>query len=101
VLPQSQLLLATAISKTGDEHQVLRDYATAGGRRRVEKLLIGQAQRALQEEYRGYTSLLKYWRDEAAHGKASGITNNEAYTALAHLLRFAMFVNDHWNELTT
>jgi hypothetical protein len=95
------ILLATAIAKTGNEEQVMREYTTAGGRRRVENLIIGQAQRGLQDEYRGYTSLLKYWRDEAAHGKSSGITDNEAYTALAHLLRFGMFVNDHWSELTT
>ena len=95
------VLLATAIANTGNEEQVLRDYATASGRRRVENLILGQAQRALQEEYRGYASLLKYWRDEASHGRASAITDNEAYTALALLLRFAMFVNDHWNELTT
>ena len=95
------VLLATAIAKTSNEEQVLREYATASGRRRVENLILGQAQRALQEEYRGYTSLLKYWRDEASHGQASGITDNEAYTALALLLRFALFVNDRWNELTT
>jgi hypothetical protein len=43
--------------------------------------------------------LLKDWRDEAAHGKPSGITDNEAYTSLAMLLRFAQFVNDNWNTL--
>jgi hypothetical protein len=95
------VLLATAIAKTGNEPQVLREYATAGGRRRLENRIIGQTPQALQTEYRGYTSLLKYWRDEASHGRSSGIIDNEAYTALALLLRFAMFVDDHWTELTT
>jgi hypothetical protein len=93
------ILLATAIAKT-DEQTVLKEYATAGGRRRVENIIIGKARQQLQEEYRGYTTLLKYWRDEAAHGKPSGITDNEAYTALALLLRFATFVSDHWDTLT-
>jgi len=42
---------------------------------------------------------IKYWRDEAAHGKASNIGDNEAYTSLALLLRFAGFVNEHWQDL--
>jgi hypothetical protein len=53
----------------------------------------------LRDEYAGYMSLLKYWRDQAAHGKLSGIKDNEAYTSLALLLRFALFVNENWAEL--
>lgn len=55
----------------------------------------------LRDEYKGYTTLLKYWRDQAAHGKASGIGDNEAYTSLALLLRFAIFVEDNWAEIVT
>jgi hypothetical protein len=55
----------------------------------------------LRNEYAGYTTLLKYWRDLAAHGRASGLKDNEAYTSLALLLRFAIFVNERWTELTT
>ena len=54
-----------------------------------EDMILGQQQRQVQEEYRGYTTLLKYWRDEASHGKPSGITDNEAFTAIALLLRFS------------
>ena len=38
--------------------------------------------------------------DLTPHGKASGITEGEAYTALTLLLRLAQFINDHWDELT-
>jgi hypothetical protein len=44
--------------------------------------------------------LLNYWRDSAAHGRNSHIGENEAYTALLLLLRFAMFASDRWAELT-
>jgi len=44
--------------------------------------------------------LIKYWRDAAAHGAPTNISDNEAYTALAALLRFALFANDNWEELT-
>lgn len=93
------ILLATAIAKS-DEATVLAKYNTSGGRRRVENIILGEARQELRDEYKGYTTLLKYWRDQAAHGKASGIGDNEAYTSVALLLRFAIFVNDNWTELT-
>ena len=94
------ILLKMAIKKNGDEEAVLKEYLTAGGRRRVENILLGKARQDVQDEYRGYTTLLKYWRDSAAHGRAQVIGEAEAYTALALLLRFAGFAQDRWNELT-
>jgi hypothetical protein len=94
------VLLATAITKIGDEKEVLRAYATANGRTRIENRVIGQAPDHLKSEFRGLTELLKYWRDEAAHGKASQISDNEAYTSLAMLLRYAMFIHQNWSEFT-
>lgn len=93
------IMLATAIAKS-DEEETLRTYRTANGRSRVENTILGQANEYIKREYRGYVSLIKYWRDESAHGKKSDITDNEAYTSLALLLRFAKFVDDNWGELT-
>jgi hypothetical protein len=76
-------------------------YASASGRMRIENVLIGKAREQLAREFRGFTILLKYWRDEAAHGTESNIADDEAYTALAILLRYAMFIHTHWDELTT
>lgn len=92
------ILLATAIFKQ-DKDSVLSMYNTAQGRSRIEKILIGQAREQLQREFRGFLTLLKYWRDEASHGQPSRIGDNEALTSLAFLLRFASFVDDHWMEL--
>jgi len=94
------ILLATAIKKEGDENQVLNMYRTANGRSRVENIVIGQAREQLKREFLGLTGLLKYWRDEASHGLATSISDNEAYTSLAMLLRYAIVVNDCWDELT-
>ncbi len=95
------VLLATAIKKIGDEAEVLRTYSTANGRSRIENRVIGQASEHLKREFRGLTELLKYWRDEAAHGKASTISDNEAYTSLAMLLRYALVIKQNWNVLTS
>jgi hypothetical protein len=94
------ILLATAISKNKNENDVLKTYTTANGRKRIENMVIGQAKEHIKREFQGLTELLKYWRDEAAHGKASQISDNEAYTSLAMLLRFAMFVDKNWDGLT-
>ena len=53
----------------------------------------------VQDEFRSQAGLLKYWHDAAAYGRRAGITDNEAYTSLALLLRFAQFVNDRWDGL--
>jgi len=83
----------------GKRSAVLEMYSAAGGRGRIENLIIGKKDKSTQEEFRGYLSLLKYWRDIAAHGRTSGIKDPEAYTSLALLLRFAQFANDRWNDL--
>ena len=93
------IILAIAIEKKNEE-EILKTYASANGRSRVENIVIGQANSYLQREYKGFSTLIKYWRDESAHGKSSKINDNEAYTSLALLLRFAKFVSDNWDDLT-
>jgi hypothetical protein len=94
------IMLAAAIVKTGNEGQILKEYASASGRKKIEDVLIGKCKGDLQDAYRNNSSLLKYWRDEAAHGKVSNISDTEAYTSLALLLRFALFVDNNWTALT-
>ena len=78
---------------------MLRTYASAQGRSRVENnIVLGQAKEDLRKEFRSFTDLLKYWRDEASHGKASKISDIEAYTSLNRLWRFAQYVHDRWDE---
>lgn len=93
------IVLAVAIAKEKDEKEILRKYSSANGRRTIENILIGKARKQIQDDYKAYSTLLKYWRDEAAHGKASKLDDNEAYTSLALLLRLSTFINDNWNEL--
>ena len=92
------ILLAAATSQRS-EKEVLETYKSANGRSRVEKKLFGQVKPNLKRDYDSYVGLMKYWRDESAHGTVSGITDNEAFTSLALLLRFAHFMNNNWSEL--
>jgi len=94
------ILLHLAIAKDGNEQRVLNKYRAANGRRTLENLIIGQQRDAIKQDFEVSFSLLKYWRDEAAHGRKSDITENEAYTSLALLLRCAQFARDNQQILT-
>ncbi len=94
------ILLALAIAKTRDEERVLKDYGTTTGRTKIENLLLNQQNSYIQKELPNYTNLLKYWRDDAAHGADTNISESEAFTSLLLLLRFAQFADEKWDELT-
>lgn len=94
------IMLAIAIAKRGDEDAVLQEYKSASGRSKVERMITGQQSGRIQQEFTLFMSLLKYWRDEAAHGSLSSIDEEEAFTTLILLLRFAQFADDRWDQLT-
>ena len=94
------ILLALAIEKKGDEEETLRLYRSAQGRKRIIDSLIGSKDQRTKDEFSSFASLLNYWRDESSHGTASEIRENEAFTSLSLLLRFAMFAENNWGQLT-
>jgi hypothetical protein len=94
------ILLAVAVEKTKDEAAVLSSYRTASGRQKIISLIVGQAREPIAAPFRSATSLLSYWRDDAAHGLISTISEIEAHDAMARLLRFSQFTTDNWTELT-
>lgn len=92
------ILLAAAI-KMKPEEEVLSMYGGAGGRGRIEKLVFENANTYIKRTYPGFINVIKYWRDEAAHGQPSLISSDEAYTSPGILLRFSHFMRDHWREI--
>jgi hypothetical protein len=94
------ILLAVAIAKSGNESAILASYRAANGRRKVIDGVVGQARQPISEQFRSAMGLLSYWRDDAAHGLASTISEIEAHEAVARLLRFAQFATDNWEQLT-
>ena len=95
------VLLAVATAKSGNEAAVLAMYRAAHGRRRIIDNIVGQTRQTIADPFRNATGLLSYWRDDAAHGLASTISEIEAHEAVARLLRFARFATDNWHELTS
>lgn len=94
------IILAATIEKIKNENEVLKQYSSASGRKKIENLLIGNASQYLQANYKAHSDLLKYWRDEAAHGRSSNIDEGEAYISIVSLLKFAIFIDNSWEELT-
>jgi hypothetical protein len=94
-------LLAIANAKTDDSERVQQEYNKRDGRRNVTKLIFGSSQTStLGNQFESAFNLLTYWRDEAAHGGPSTITQVQAYDALDRLLRLAFFAWDNWQRLT-
>lgn len=94
------IMLAVAIAKTGDEAAVLKTYLAPQGRKRTIDRIIHGARPGIADPFKAATDLLSYWRDEAAHGTVSEISEIEAHTALGRLVRFAQFASNNWSELT-
>ena len=93
------ILLAVACT-IQQEKEVLQDYRRANGRQKITNLIIGQKSKQIKSSFLGFMELMNYWRDDAAHGMVSRISNNESFTSLASLLRFSTFVDDNWSELS-
>ena len=94
------ILLAVAIAQSGDEATTFALYRVANGRRKVIDRVVGQARPAIADPFRSATGLLSFWRDDAAHGLASTISEIVAHEALARLMRFAEFAAENWDDLT-
>jgi len=94
------ILLAVAIAKIHDEQKVLKLYSSAGGRGRTTTAVVTGVAASIVRPFEAALQVLHYWRDDAAHGKATTISEVEAYASLTQLLRLAQFCSDRWSELT-
>ena len=94
-------ILAAAVRKIGNEEQVLREYSRPNGRRLVMTRIFGPQPAEIEHQFmRLAFNLLAHWRDEAAHGRPSSISELDAYHALTALLRFAQFMSANCERLT-
>jgi hypothetical protein len=94
------ILLAVAIAKSGNEASVLANYNRSGGRQAVLTSITGQLTASVRAQFTSVMHVLHYWRDDAAHGMATTISEIEAFASISQLLRLAQFCDDHWSDLT-
>lgn len=89
------IVLNLAIQKNGDEEKILKLYTNRDGRKKIEQLLMTGQSQFINDNILTFCSLLKYCRDEAAHGSNSSINEEVAFHSLAVLLRMARFCSEH------
>jgi hypothetical protein len=91
--------LVAAGKKLGAD-KALAAYSGSKGRSHLQRELLGQQDKWLRDRFERQTGLIDYWRDQSAHGHETGFKEEDAYSALNALLRFAHFVADNWEMLT-
>lgn len=95
------ILLSLAIARVGDEERVLADYQKSGGTAKLLKALGLHSQPAPeQRQLESFYDLIRYWRDEAAHAGDRPVADEEAFGALALLLRLARYADTKRAQLT-
>ncbi|MEO3431538.1 hypothetical protein [Inquilinus sp. CAU 1745] len=95
------ILIALAISISGDEAEVLRKYKGSHGTQAVRRIVAPSAKPHVERQIDTFIGLISYWRNDAAHGTASVIAEFEAFEAVGRLLRFAHWADDQWDSLTS
>jgi hypothetical protein len=95
---ESAILSAACTNR--DEAIVLREYVRRNGRRRVLDMVFNPDDAAERRFTVLAFDLLAHWRDEAAHGIVSNISELDAYHALTTLLRLAQFLSSNWTKLS-
>jgi hypothetical protein len=95
------ILLTVAIAKEKDEAEVIKKYKAQSGRSAIEKIIFGGKKDAFVNQFKSGLELLKYWRDESAHGHSTGFDDVEATVAINQLLRFVQRCNENWDSLVS
>jgi hypothetical protein len=93
------IVLALAIKKMGDEARAVKMYLGRDGRRTLINYITTNMTPHMKQGIETATGILSYWRDNAAHGHATQISEFAAHDALSRLLRFTQFVDGNWDQL--
>ncbi len=94
------IVLKVRIKQSGENEEVVGNFIQDKGLDKVLGLSVYGKLPDGSEQVRNIRRLIKYWRDNSAHGKSNNLGEMEAFTALLVLLRLAHFIDQHWNKLT-
>jgi hypothetical protein len=94
------ILVCVATEKSGNAEEVMKQIGSAGGRKKLIAAIKSQQNGHLQSAVDQFTTLVAYYRDDAAHGVAVAIDEDIARLAVMMLLGLARLCDDRWDELT-
>lgn len=95
------IMLNLAIKKSKDEPKILKEYRTAHGRLKIENILLNNKKEPIRKNFSNINNLLKYWRDESAHGTVSKIAEEDAFIMLSKLLEICKLCENNHDILTS
>lgn len=88
------ILLFLAIKKGKPEEEALALYRTGGGLKKLKDFLSGKLNQKDKEKFEIFHELIKYQRDDAAHGEIKDILAFDAYESLSRLIFLCQHVRD-------
>jgi hypothetical protein len=94
------ILIALAVAKSGDEKKILTTYNSRSGRKLTTQFVLRDASEPVKVQLGNAFQILHYWRDDAAHGMATTISEIQAHASLMQLLGLAQFADKNWDLLT-
>ncbi len=86
------ILLTVGFGKLG-EAKAMKLYTGRSGRAELSKAITPDAQ------FSSALSIMSYWRDDAAHGRAVVMGEMNAWAALTQLLQLAQHTERRWSSL--
>ena len=95
------ILIVVASKKSGKPEEVQEQAGSAGGRKKLIAAIKSQKNSHIQSAVDQFSTLVAYYRDDAAHGVAVAIDEDIARLAILMLLGLARLCDDRWDELTS
>jgi hypothetical protein len=96
----AESVLLTLASKRLGEAEAIKLYTSGKGTKKLKDGIMPHLSGKVSSDFQSLTSLISYWRNDAAHGEVSPIHELEAHSALVHLHRFAEYSKENWQQLT-
>ena len=93
------ILLTISAAKVGGQEEAIRIYHSSGGRNKTLNRVAGTLPKQLKSDITSLANLVSFWRDEAAHGISTVISEIQASMALTHLLNFAQIIHHNWRVI--
>lgn len=94
------IYLALAVSKKGDEAEVLKRYRSSDGRKQLQNIIEQNLPGGLIRSLKSGFEVVAYWRDCSAHGEVTNLGRSEARACLNILLTLVQTANDRWDDIT-
>ncbi|MCT4552926.1 MAG: hypothetical protein N4A44_04625 [Alphaproteobacteria bacterium] len=95
------ILLAIASKKTKTEklNRAIEIYSNTGKLKEIRDCTLGRTDKNIQDMYEALSFYIKKFRDNAAHGEETIISESEAYLSILNLYKLSSLIKDNWDNI--